>query len=115
VIESEFEEPVDIVFDTVGGETLVESTGVTRPHGRMVTILEPEGEWGSAYQKNLTVEMLFLERDRRPLDALRRLVKRGQLEPVIDTVLPLEQVAEAHEMVEGSGLSGKVVVEIERD
>jgi NADPH:quinone reductase-like Zn-dependent oxidoreductase len=112
VIESEFDDPVDLIFDTVGGETLAESTGVVKPHGRMVTVLEPEGEWGSAYQKNLDVRMLFLERDRRPLDALRRLAERGQLEPVIDSVLPLEDVAKAHEMVESGGLTGKVVVDI---
>lgn len=112
VIESEFDDPVDMVFDTVGGETLAESTGVVRPHGRMVTVLEPEGAWGSAYQKNLDVRMLFLERDRRPLDALRRLAERGQLEPVIDSVLPLADVAEAHEMVESGGLTGKVVLDV---
>jgi NADPH:quinone reductase-like Zn-dependent oxidoreductase len=112
VIESEFDDPVDLIFDTVGGETLAESTGVVKPHGRMVTVLEPEGEWGSAYQKNLDVRMLFLERDRRPLDALRRLAERGQLEPVIDSVLPLEDVAKAHEMVESGGLTGKVVIDI---
>lgn len=113
VIDSEFDEPVDLVFDTVGGETLTESTGVVKPHGRMVTILEPEGEWGSAYQKNLDVHMLFLERDRRPLDALRRLAERGQLEPVIDSVLPLDEVAEAHEKVESGGLTGKVIIDID--
>ncbi|NHN60862.1 MULTISPECIES: zinc-binding dehydrogenase [Halorussus] len=112
VVESEFDEPVDLVFDTVGGGTLAESTGVVRPHGRLITILEPEGEWGSAYQKNLDVRMLFLERDRRPLDALRRLAERGHLEPVIDSVLPLAEVAKAHEMVEEGGLTGKVVLDV---
>ncbi|UTF52247.1 zinc-binding dehydrogenase [Natronosalvus rutilus] len=112
-IESTFDEPVDLVFDTVGGETLVESTDITKPHGRLVTILEPEGEWGTAYQKNLTVEMLFLERDRRPLDGLRRLVEQGRLEPVIDSVLPLSDVAKAHEMVEEGGLTGKIVLSVD--
>ncbi|WP_408959533.1 zinc-binding dehydrogenase [Natrinema sp. 74] len=112
VIDAEFGGGVDLVFDTVGGDTLVDSTGVTNPHGRLVTVLEPEGEWGTAYQKNLSVEMLFLERDRRPLDALRRLVDAGRLEPVIDSVHPLEDVATAHELVEGSGLTGKVVLDV---
>lgn len=115
VITSEFDESMDLVFDTVGGEMLVKSTDVTKAHGRLVTILEPEGAWGNAYQKNLTVEMLFLERDRRPLDGLRRLVEQGQLDPVIDSVLPLEEVAKAHEMVEGSGLTGKVVLDVAGD
>lgn len=112
VMQSEFEEPADVVFTTVGGGTLAESAPVTRPHGRMVTILEPEGEWGAAYQKNFTVHLLFLERARRYLDGLRRLVERGQLQPVIDSVLPLEDVAEAHEMVEAGGLTGKVVLDV---
>ncbi|WP_458189386.1 zinc-binding dehydrogenase [Haladaptatus sp. NG-WS-4] len=115
VVESEFDEPVDLVFDTVGGETLVESTAITKPHGRLVTVLEPEGEWGTAYQKNLTVEMLFLERDRRPLDGLRRLAEQGHLEPVVDSVLPLEEVARAHEMVEEGGLTGKIVLDVAGD
>src|SRR6056297_1442156 len=112
VVASEFDDPVDLVFDTVGGTTLAESTDVVRPHGRLVTILEPEGAWGSAYQKNLDVRMLFLERDRRPLAALRRLAERGQLEPVVDSVLPLDEVADAHEMVEEGGLTGKVVLDV---
>ncbi|MFH5801726.1 zinc-binding dehydrogenase [Haladaptatus sp. CMAA 1911] len=112
VIQSEFDEGVDLVFTTVGGTTLVDSTGVTKPGGRLVTILEPKGEWGNAYQKNLTVEMVFLERDRRPLEGLRRLVERGQLEPVIDSVVPLKEIAEAHERAEEGGLTGKIVVDV---
>lgn len=112
VMNSEFEDPADAVFTTVGGGTLAESAEVTRPHGRMLTILEPEGDWGAAYQKNFTVHMLFLERARHYLDGMRRLVERGQLEPVIDSVLPLEDVAKAHEMVEEGGLTGKVVLDV---
>ena len=36
-----FEEPIpkmDVVFDTVGGETLQRSWGVLKPGGRMITI-----------------------------------------------------------------------------
>lgn len=112
VIEAEFEEDVDLVFDSVGGEALSDSTPVVRPHGRMVSIQAPEGEWGAAYQKNLTVELLFLERERYKLDGLRRLVEQGDLEPYIDSVVPLSEVAEAHERVEEGGLSGKVVLDV---
>jgi NADPH:quinone reductase-like Zn-dependent oxidoreductase len=114
VVADEFDEPepIDAVFTTVGGDTLARSAEITRPHGRMVSILEPEGEWGAAYQKNFTVHLLFLERQRRSLDGLRRLAERDRLEPVVDSVLPLEDVAEAHEMVEGGGLEGKVVLNV---
>lgn len=112
VIEEEFGEVVDVAFDTVGGETLAESTPVIKPHGRLVTILGPEGDWGAAYQKNFTVELLFLERERYKLEGLSRLVEQGHLEPYVDSVLPLKEVGRAHEMVEAGGLSGKVVLEV---
>lgn len=112
VIEREFDEPVDVVFTTVGGETLAASMAVVRPHARLVTILEPEGDWGAAYQRNPTVHMLFLERQRRTLDGMRRLAERGQLEPVVDRVVPLDEVARAHELVEEGGLTGKIVLDV---
>jgi NADPH:quinone reductase-like Zn-dependent oxidoreductase len=112
VIDSEYDENVDVVFDTVGGETLADSTAVTKPHGRLVTILNPQGDFEQAYLNSMDLHFLFLERERYKLDALRRLVEQGHLEPVIDSVLPLEDVARAHEMVEAGGLRGKVVLEV---
>jgi NADPH:quinone reductase-like Zn-dependent oxidoreductase len=112
VVTEEYDEPVDLVIDTVGGEACSRSAEVTRPHGRMVSILSPEGDWDVAYPKNHTLELLFLERERYKLDGLRRLVERGQLEPVIDSVRPLEAVAEVHDEVEAGGLTGKVVLDV---
>jgi NADPH:quinone reductase-like Zn-dependent oxidoreductase len=37
-------------------------------------------------------------------------VEAGEVKPVIDRVLPLDQVAEAHRIVEASGHIGKVVL-----
>lgn len=111
VVREEFGEPVDVAFSTVGGETVDESTPVMGSHGRLVSILPPDGDWSEAYQKNLTLHLVFLERQRRTLDGMRRLAERGQLEPVIDRVMPLDEVARAHELVEQGGLTGKIVLE----
>lgn len=113
VLESEYDEPVDVVFDTVGGETLAESTAITKPHGRLVTILNPEGDFEQAYLDSMDLHFLFLERGREKLEALARLVEQGRLEPVVDSVHPLEDVARAHELVEAGGLRGKVVLEVQ--
>ena len=40
------------------------------------------------------------------------LVERGQVSPVVDRVLPLEQVAEAHRVVGASEHVGKVVLQV---
>jgi len=107
------DEPVDVVVDTIGGTAVADSMDVLRPHGTAVTIQNPAGDVGAQYTKNPTLELLFLERERFKLDGLRRLVERGSLEPMIDSVLPVEDVALAHEMVEEGGLQGKVVLDVD--
>lgn len=103
---------VDVVFDTVGGSLLMESVEITRPHGRLVGIVAVTGDLSPAIRRNLTIHFLFLERARYKLDAIRTLVERGQFKPAIDSVLPLDQVAEAHRRIQRGGLRGKIVLEV---
>ncbi|WPD20065.1 MULTISPECIES: zinc-dependent alcohol dehydrogenase family protein [Thermaerobacter] len=103
---------VDLVLDTVGGDVLGRSFEVTRPHGRVVSILGGQVNLGPAYFRNLTIHGLFLERARYKLDALRTLIEGGQLRPALDGVLPLEEVAEAHRRLEEGGVRGKIVLRV---
>ena len=102
---------VDLVCDTVGGETLARSVQVTRPHGRLISVVNTSGDLNAAYVKNLTVSFHFMERAGYKMEALKTLVERGQLRPVIDSVMPLERVAEAHRRLEAGGVRGKIVLE----
>jgi NADPH2:quinone reductase len=63
-------------------------------------------------QKNLIVQKLFLQRARYKLLALHTLVERGQLEPVIDSVMPLGEVTDAHRRLEEGGVRGKIVLQV---
>ncbi|MFP4394184.1 MAG: zinc-binding dehydrogenase [Anaerolineales bacterium] len=103
---------VDVVFDTVGSDLLTRSIEVTKPFGRMVGIVSTDTGFRAAFAKNIDVYPLFLQRDRYKLDALRNLVERGQLKPVIDSVMPLTDVAEAHRRLEKGGVKGKIVLKI---
>jgi NADPH:quinone reductase-like Zn-dependent oxidoreductase len=103
---------VDVVFDTVGGEALATSISVTKAHGRMVSIVNTTGDLFTAHPKNITLHFLFLERARYKLDSLRVLIEHGQLKPVIDSVMPLSEVAKAHDRIEQGGLQGKIVLEV---
>jgi NADPH2:quinone reductase len=47
---------------------------------------------------------MFLQRARGKLDALRTLIERGQLKPVIDLAVPLSDVAKAHQRLEKGGV-----------
>lgn len=103
---------VDLVFDTVGGETMAKSLEILRPAGRMVSITNTTGNLNAAYRKNITVHFLFLERESYKLDYLKTLLEREQIKPVVDSVMPLEEVAKAHEKLEKGGVRGKIVLRV---
>ncbi|MBS1271580.1 MAG: Zinc-type alcohol dehydrogenase-like protein [Candidatus Marinimicrobia bacterium] len=103
---------VDLVFDTVGGNTMSRSLEVIKSHGRMVNIVGTVADLSRANILNVTVEFLFIERQRYVLDRLRALIERDQVKPVIDSVTKLEEVAEAHRRLEQGGVKGKIVLKV---
>jgi NADPH:quinone reductase-like Zn-dependent oxidoreductase len=103
---------VDVVLDTVGGDLLERSIRVTKPFGRLAGIVSTNAGFKSAFIKNLTVHTVFLQRDRMKLKALRDLIEREQLRPVIDEVRPLTEVADAHRRLAEGGVSGKIVLDV---
>ncbi len=107
-------EGVDAVLTTVGGDTIQRSLEVLNDHGRIVDIVGEVGDVGqSAKLKNAAVDFMALTRSRRRLEAVARLIGRDQLRPVVDSVLPLSQVAEAHRRLDGGGLRGKIVLQVQ--
>jgi len=110
--ESRFEECVtglDVVFDTVGGETLERSWNILRPGGRMVTVVS-----AAAGSPDARVEQAFfiVEPNQKQLVEVADLLEAGQLRAVVDTVIPLSQAPEAYAgMVPRQG-RGKLVVAV---
>jgi len=102
---------LDLVYDTVGGDTLSRSIGLMKPFGRMVSIVNTTESLNPAYMRNLTIHFEMSPRYRFKLDALRTLLERKQIKPVIDSVLPMSQVAEAHRRLEQGGVRGKIVLD----
>ncbi|HIG75846.1 MAG TPA: NADPH:quinone oxidoreductase [Bacteroidetes bacterium] len=101
----------DVILDTVGGETLANSIDALAPNGRMVTIVgDATGHFGAAYQKNAALFPLMMQRDGGMLDRIAALVETGDLEPIIDSVLPLAEAAEAHRQLERGGVQGKIIL-----
>jgi NADPH2:quinone reductase len=105
---------VDAVFSTVGGETVFRSQAAARPFARIATILGFEGDLTQLYLKNQTLHGVFLTREGARLRELAALVDQGKLSPVVDAVLPLEQVADAHRRLDSGHGRGKVVLDVSR-
>jgi NADPH2:quinone reductase len=103
----------DAVADFVGGTCLSSSLALIREGGRAATIVELKGDLDLALDRNITVHGVLLDRaDRSLFDELRAAIEVGQLRPVASAVLPLEQVAEAHKLLEAGHVQGKLVLAI---
>ncbi|QCO17721.1 NADPH:quinone oxidoreductase (plasmid) [Azospirillum brasilense] len=102
---------VDAAFDTAGGNVPL-STQVTRPFGRIATILDPTGDLSALYTKNQTLFGTFLTREGARLREMAPLFERGQAKVIVDSVLPLEEVAKAHERLDSGHGRGKVILRV---
>ena len=103
-------EPVDLVFDTVGGDTLVRSADLLRHGGRLVAVAE---EPPPELAQRVHATYFVVEPDRQQLVELATLAAGGMLRPAIDSVFPMEDARAAFERVMASGKRGKVVIEVD--
>ncbi|HEV8568263.1 MAG TPA: NADP-dependent oxidoreductase [Actinoplanes sp.] len=96
-------EPVDLVFDTVGGELLERAPALLANGGRLVSVAgEPPGE-GTYF---------VVEPNREQLVELARLVDSSELRVAIDSTFALSEAAAAFERSLASGKHGKVVIRV---
>jgi NADPH2:quinone reductase len=103
----------DAAYDTVGGDTLPRSIQCVKPYGKLATIVSVEGSINGMQIKNQSLYFGFLERTREKIQTLYKLATRGQVRPLIDSVFPLEKVADAHRKIEKGGMKGKIVIAID--
>ena len=97
--------PVDLVFDTAGGDSLEGSARFAREGASIVSIAEelPEGVEGVYF---------VVEPDRTQLLELTRVIESGDLRPAIDSVFPLSEGRKAFERSMAGGKAGKVVLRV---
>ena len=115
ILKETAQKGVDVVFDTAGGETLLKSVDAVKHSGRIVSIVSSNINLDAAKNKNVTVNYLFMKRERSKLDALRALIEKGRVKPVIDSVMPLKDVALAQQRLEKGGVRGKIVLKVVED
>ena len=107
---------VDVVFDTIGGNTLSRSPDALAQLGRVVTIVDiaqPQNlvqAWG----KNASIHFVFTRQNRGKLDELSALVERGQLRPHVGAVYSLADIPLAHSRLEtpNNGVQGKIAIAV---
>ncbi|MEU4980155.1 NADP-dependent oxidoreductase [Streptomyces sp. NPDC021969] len=116
--ETDFAEAVkdvDVVLDTIGGDTSLRSLRVLRPGGVVVSIL-PVGSddfYEEADRLGVRAVRMLVDADRAGMEEIARLVESGRLRATITQTFPLAEAARAHALGETGRTTGKLVLEID--
>ena len=84
---------IDVVFDTVGGETLERSWGVLKPGGTLVTIAA-SGE--RTADERTRAAFFIVEPSRSQLEEIAWLIDSGAIRPIVGSVFPLAKARQAY-------------------
>jgi NADPH:quinone reductase-like Zn-dependent oxidoreductase len=102
---------VDVVLDSIGGDTQERSLQVLKPGGFLVSIVGAPSK-AALEKKGLRGAGMLVSPNVKQLEELARLLDEGHLAPEISTVLPLSETRRAHELSETGHTRGKIVIEV---
>jgi NADPH2:quinone reductase len=100
----------DAVADLVGGELLVRSLSVLADRGSAASIVSLQGDLEEAIDRNLRLDGVLVHPERATLDRLSDAVQRGALRPIVDAVVDIDSIVEAHRRLETGHGQGKIVL-----
>ena len=100
---------VDVVLDTVGGDTQERSFKALKKGGILVSIVQPPSQELTA---KYGVRSLFYggHPSSSNLDEIAKLLDAGKVKTVVETVLPLAEARRAHELSQMGHARGKIVL-----
>lgn len=101
---------MDVVFDTVGGETFQRAFGTLKKGGFMVTVVAFPKNEGESF--GVRVTRSFTLPSAKNLTAIRDLVEAGAVKPHIDKVFPFEEIKQALALSESGRARGKIVLQV---
>jgi NADPH:quinone reductase-like Zn-dependent oxidoreductase len=99
---------IDVVFDTVGGQTRDLSWAVLKPSGRLITIVSD-----ASSDLRLTHSFFIVEPNQQQLIEVAKLLDAGELKTFVNVIIPLADAAKAYEKaIPNARGYGKVVVKV---
>jgi len=112
--KTKFEEvakDVDVVFDTVGRDTLSRSYAVVKKGGIVTTIVSrPDQAQLDKY--GIRGTSIASHPDGNELAEITKLIEAGKIKPIVSQVLPLSDAVKASEQAETHHTRGKIVLKI---
>jgi NADPH:quinone reductase-like Zn-dependent oxidoreductase len=107
-------EPVDLVYDLIGGDVAVRSLDVLNPDGRLICLPSAAAAAAVAVaaERGLRATGMFVEPDGNGLEDLAELVDQRHLRVLVAETFPLERASHAHRAGEMGRTTGKLVLTI---
>lgn len=105
---------IDLVFDTIGGDTQRRSLDVIKPAGRLITTLAPEYE-KEAKAKNILLLSFITSSLPSELRSIGELIDARQVKPVISRIFLLKEAADAQRLSETGHARGKIILQVSDD
>jgi NADPH:quinone reductase-like Zn-dependent oxidoreductase len=102
---------VDVVFDTVGGDTQERAFQTLKKGGFLVTSAQTPSE-EKAKEFGTEAAFVFCKPNAGQLTEINRLIDEGKLKVHIETVLPLTEVKKAHQLSQSGRTRGKIVLQV---
>ncbi|MBD2309777.1 NADP-dependent oxidoreductase [Chroococcidiopsis sp. FACHB-1243] len=102
---------VDVVFDTVGDDTLERAFQTLKKGGFLISTVEPQAE-EKAKEFGVQGAWLFCQPSAQQLAEINRLIDEGKLKTHVETVLPIAEVKKAHQLSQSGRTRGKIVLQI---
>ncbi|MBA3385114.1 MAG: NADP-dependent oxidoreductase [Chthoniobacterales bacterium] len=102
---------VDVVLDSVAGETLQRSYGVVKKGGIIVSLLEPPDK-AELDARGIRGTAFMVSPNASLLSDLSKLVEAKKLKPVVSKTFPLAEAAKAQEAIETGHTRGKIVLRV---
>lgn len=107
-------ENVDVVLDTIGGETQERSWKVLKKGGLLASIVQPP-DAEKAREFGVRSAFVWSQPNGDQLAEIAALIDSGNLKVVLDRILPLSEARRAHELSQSGHAHGKIVLRVKED
>lgn len=102
---------IDLVFDTMGGKTLMDSISVLKPKGRLISIVD-QLDQKIAREKNIQFSYVFVSPNGGQLKQIAALIEQGKVSPPFIEELSLSEASKAQKKSKEGHTKGKIVLKI---
>jgi len=108
---SEIAKNLDMVLDTIGGETQQDSFKCLKSGGVLITTVDtPDQKLADKY--GVTAKWFMVSANGTVLSKIAKLIDAHKITPLIDQVFTLEQVKEAQALSQSGHAQGKIILKI---